>query len=67
MLQIAQKLYVGVLSALCEMYKLFIQQLYRKNFMQVRAFERYIPLIEQSHAILVLIAYSAGLEGYMLL
>ena len=62
LLWIAQKLYVGALSDLCEMYKLFIQQcgqgirlldkkhfcLYRKKFMQVRAFERYIPLIFSS-------------------
>ena len=61
MLPIAQKQFVWALSDLCEMFKLFIQQcdqnylsscqksnscLYRKNFMQVRAFERYIPLMK---------------------
>ena len=32
--------------------------LYRKHIMQVRVLERYIPLIERAHEILVLIAYA---------
>ena len=42
MLRIAQKLYVGALSDQCEMY--MHSCLYRKIFMQVRAFERYFSL-----------------------
>ena len=70
MLQITPKLHVGALSDLCEMYKLFIQQcdqrdpspligklfcLFRKHFMQVRAFERYIPLKLSDFAYILLI------------
>ena len=57
MLLIAQRLHVGASSELCEMNKLFYNNvikgirhldkkhlcLYRKKFVQVRAFERYFP------------------------